>query len=77
MPHFKENIKLEQEVAFETTSFKSEGYFMICNHSWRTLIYAKMQHLRNGNRIDIFGYPETMKIVIKKNGKVIKERSII
>lgn len=76
MHHLSDNLKLNQEVAFETTSLNSEGYFTICTHNWKSLVYVKLQHKCNGNRIDIFGYPDTMKIVIKKNGNIIKERTI-
>lgn len=76
MNHSLVNLKLNQEVAFETTSLNSEGYFTICTHNWSSLVYVKLQHKCNGNQIDIFGYPSTMKIVIKKNGKIIKERTI-
>lgn len=71
------NIKLQQEVAFETTSLQSEGYHVICSHHWRHITYVKLRHYGNGNVIDIFGYPQDNKLTIKKNGKVIKQRENI
>lgn len=66
------NLRLLQEVAFEVTSLHSEGYFLVTETNWRTLVYCKLKHRANGNTIDIFGYPERNIIEIKKNGKVIK-----
>lgn len=76
MHHSSDKLRLLQEVAFETTSLLSEGYHVICDHHWKDLIYTKTKHLHNGNVIDIFAYPRENKYVMKKNGKLIKERKL-
>lgn len=70
-----DKLKTHQEVAFETTSLHSEGYHLICEHEFGDLIYCKMRHRYNGNVIDILGYPQERKVILKKNRKVIKSRT--
>lgn len=67
-------LKAHQECAFEVSGFESEGYFLIKELNWRHLVYCGLKHKSNGNKIDIFAYPETHTIMVHKNNKKIKER---
>lgn len=75
MPHSKD-IRMLQEISFEVCSLESEGYHQQIQTNWPNINYRGMIHYRNGNRIDIFGYPLTGQLVVKKNNKVIKDRQI-
>lgn len=74
--HPSKDIRMLQEISFEVCSLESEGYHLQMTTDWTNINYRGMIHYRNGNRIDIFGYPLRGQIVVKKNQKVIKDRQI-
>lgn len=65
-----------KQVMVEVSCFEREGYLIINCIDWRSLIHRYMTHKTNGNRIDIFGYPETGDIMIHKNRKKIKSYQV-
>lgn len=67
---------VKKHVLIEINNFKRDNYILRNNVNWKNLLHIYMIHKKNGNRIDIFSYPEFGDIVIYKNNKKIKSYNI-
>lgn len=75
--HLSNSELLKKYVSIEVESFKKEGYVLINEINWKHLLHRYMMHKSNGNRIDIFGYPEFGDIVINRNTKRKKKYNVL
>lgn len=76
MPHSNSELTTKN-VLKEVGNLIQEGYILINEVNWMHFIHRYMTHKSNGNRIDIFGYPESGDIIIHKNRKRIKQYNVL
>lgn len=75
--HLSYSELVTKHVLIEVGNFKREGYTIRNEVNWKHFLHRYMKHKSNGNRIDIFGYPEFGDIVIHKNSKKIKKYNVL